>query len=175
MTDQFNGLVQWSDCISGQKKATDVIYLDFCKGFDTVPHNILVAKLERYGFGRWTTRWIRKQLDSCVQRVTVNGSVSKLKPLTSGVLKGSVLGSIVFSIFINDMDSGIECTLNKFADKTKLSGAVDMLEEREAIRRELENLKEWTHANLMKFNNTKCKVLHLGQGNSQCQHRLMNE
>ena len=108
-------VTKWLD----EGSPVDIIYLDFKKAFDKVPHQRLLLK-QAHGIGNGMINWIEKWLIDRRQRVVVDGEVSNWKAVLSGVPQGSVLGPILFLIYINDLDDDITSKVLKFADDTKV-------------------------------------------------------
>ena len=102
----------------------DCIYLDFSKAFDRVPHNRLLSKVYNCGIRGDLFGWISNFLSNRIQRVVVNGKFSEWNNVTSGIPQGSVLGPLLFTIFINDIPANIDSCIKIFADDTKIYNSV---------------------------------------------------
>uniref|UniRef100_A0A8C5M334 Reverse transcriptase domain-containing protein n=1 Tax=Leptobrachium leishanense TaxID=445787 RepID=A0A8C5M334_9ANUR len=126
-----------------QGVAVDVIYLDFAKAFDTVPHKRLLLKLRKNGLDENTCSWIENWLKDRVQRVVINGTFSRWTPVVSGVPQGSVIGPILFNLFINDLEIGIESHVSVFADDTKLGKVIQCEQDVTSLQRDLDILGDW--------------------------------
>ena len=153
----------------------DVFYLDFSKAFDRVPHQRLLAKLRAHGITGEIFNWIQSWLGDRKQRVVLNGSQSNWTPVPSGVPQGSVLGPLLFIIFINDIDTAVDvvhCTLLKSADDTKGLHKVNNYNDAEKLQKNLDNLYQWSCDWQMLFNLDKCHILHLGNTNPRYDYNI---
>ena len=103
----------------------DIVYLDFKKAFDKVPHRKLLAKVRTCGLAGQVANWIANWLSDRKERVAVSGRMPCWEDVSHGVPQGSVLGPLLFIIYINDLDNGVKSKLSKFADDTMLGGEVD--------------------------------------------------
>ncbi|CAM4397635.1 unnamed protein product, partial [Lepidochelys olivacea] len=152
--------------------AVYLMYLDFSKAFDTMPHGELLVKLEKMGINTKIERWIGKWLTGRLQRILLKGELSGWREVTSGVPQGSVLGPILCNLFITDLGTKSGSVLIKFADDTKLGGIANLERDRDIIQEDLDDRVNWRNSNSMKFNSEKCKVMHLGINNKNFNYKL---
>lgn len=110
------------------------MYLDFAKAFDKVPFMRLFKKLECHGIDGNVLNWIKSWLHDRKQQVSINKVYSDWKAVTSGVPQGSVLGPLLFVVYINDLDHGLISKIGKFADDTKMCKSVECLRDAEILR-----------------------------------------
>ncbi len=158
-------------------KPFDVVFLDFAKAFDKVPRERLLEKLRAHGVRGRTLNWIRQWLTGRRQRVVLNGKFSSWAEVLSGVPQGSVLGPILFLVFINDLDSVVEEVeiVRKFADDTKMGQTVGSQEEKDKLQQAIDRLMEWATRWGMVFNVSKCKVMHLGHNNTRHEYKMNSQ
>ena len=178
LSDEQHGFVPGRDCITQlllcledwstfmeKGNAFDLIYTDFSKAFDSVAHLRLLVKLENVGIGGDVLKWITSFLTERKQCVSVEGTKSEWSKVISGIPQGSVLGPILFVIFINDMPEEVKYNICKlFADDCKLYGCVNSTEENK-VQFDLTSLENWSKKWQLPFNATKCKVMHFGHNN----------
>ena len=147
----------------------DVVFLDFAKAFDKVPHQRLLLKVASLGIGGKLFDWISNWLLNRTQRVCINGTVSIWKLVLSGIPQRSVLGPLLFLMFINDLDLNIHNVLLKFADDTKICSRIRNSDDEQKLQEDLNTLQEWAYTWQMKFNIQKCEVMRVGDSDSGLQ------
>ena len=146
----------------------DILYLDFAKAFYKVPHQRLLAKVKAFGIDGQILEWIKAWLSGRKQRVVLNGKHSEWIDVLCSVCQGSVLGPLLFLIFIDDIDlclHEITMLLLKFADDTKVIKRISSIEDSHALQDTITNLQGWAKKWQMCFNIGKCKILHIGNNN----------
>ena len=158
-------LKYFDECIDNviNGDVVDSIYLDYAKAFDTVPHRRLIDKIDSYGIKGKVKAWIKDFLSNRSQIVKVNGAESKSVPVISGIPQGSVLGPILFVLYINDLPDNINSNVYLFADDTKLFFKIKSPEDAYTLQCDLDSIGRWTEKWLLKFNTSKCHVLTLGK------------
>ena len=158
-------------------KAADVIYLDYSKAFDKICHSKLIRKLEAHGIQGNIKRWICEWLRDRKQWVEIKGHKSSSNTVSSGVPQGSVLGPLLFIIYINDID--VEARnidiLRKFADDTKGAKEIDGPDDAAKLQDCINKLEEWGKKWSMEFNVKKCKIMHCGRNNPKHSYNIGGE
>ena len=168
MTQLLESMDAWTEALD-EHGSVDIIYTDFQKAFDSVPHSRLMEKISACGIKGKARGWIQDFLTNRTQRVVVNGSTSQEGAVTSGIPQGSVLGPILFVIYINDLPLSVKSQIKMFADDTKLYARVDKMEENGTnqgsadLQDDLDALMKWSDTWQLKFHPEKCCVLKLGQ------------
>jgi ribonuclease P/MRP protein subunit RPP40 len=150
--------VRWID----QGQVVDVGYLDLMKAFDTVPHRRLIKKLHSYGFSGQILRWVKAFISERTQVVRVNGATSHAAQVLSGVPQGSVLGPVLFVIYVNDMPARVSSSIRLYADDTKLYRPISSPSDAQALQDDLSSLETWSDEWLLKFHPEKCTMLRIG-------------
>ena len=143
-----------------------MIYLDFAKAFDKVLNQGLITTVKVHGIQENLLNWVEAWLTGRQQRVVISGEISDWLPVTSGVPQGSVLGPILFIIFINLFDLAMKDNvklLSKFADDTKVGCIVGTENDLNNMQDVLDKVVEWADLWQMQYNADKCKVFHFGR------------
>ena len=144
--------------------------LNFQKAFDKVPHQRIILKLKSHGIGISIINWIEQWLTDRGQRVVVE--VSNWKPVLSGVIQGSVLGPILFLLYINHLEEGVTSKTLTFADDTKLFRNIKGNGDKQQLQDDVDKLTKWSAKWQMLFNFQKFKCLHAGHGNTGVNYEM---
>ena len=159
---------KWMD----EGRPFDIIYWDFAKAFDKVSHASLMQKIAAIGVEGKVLEWIADWLRGRQQRVVVDGEESEWREVLSSVIQGSVLGGILFDIYIEDLGDGVVALVIKFADDTKMVRIVESRQHAEELQADIDKFSRWAKTWEMEFNVEKCKVMHVGRKNLRFEYQI---
>ena len=159
---------EWTDILDAGGEL-DVIYMDFIKAFDSVPHKRLLGKLSSNRIEGTIQRWIKSFLVGRRQRVAVKGAYSRWANVLSGIPQGSVLGPILFVLYINDLPETVTSQIYIFADDTKIYSQIKNEEDHQALQEDLNRLQTWSSSWLLKFHPEKCKMMNVSRSKDMTQ------
>ena len=145
------------------KSRSDIVYFDFAKAFDSVSHDLILKKLKNiYGVDGLMLRFIKSYLHGREQQVVVKGAVSEKLPVRTGVPQGSILGPLLFVLFINDIFSCISegTMIALYADDTKIWREINCYEDHFVLQSDINSLYAWSIENRMTFHPSKCKEIY---------------
>ena len=145
---------------------TDVVLLDFAKAFDSVPHQRLLLKLRHYGVNNNICHWISSWLTKRSQQVVLDGASSDPVLVQSGVPQGTVLGPLMFLLYINDIADGLSSPLRLFADDCLLYRTINSEEDVIQLQNDLDHLSAWANKWQLRFNVMKCTIMHFTRSQS---------
>ena len=165
LTQLLHAMNHWTTSLD-QNIPVDILYLDFQKAFDSVPHYRLFVKLDAYGIRGKLLDWIKLFLVNRRQKVVLNGVSSNWSTVHSGVPQGSVLGPLLFIIYVNDIPSLIDSQILMFADDTKIFREIKTRADFTQFQKDIDYLLAWSVKWQLKFNISKCYILHLGTSHS---------
>ena len=143
------------------KSQIDAILVDFSKAFDKVPHERLAAKLHHYGIRGNTLAWIKSFLANRDRQVILDGAKSSSAPVSSGVPQGTVIGPLLFLVYINDLLSNVNTTGRLFADDCLLYRTIKTTDDAVSLQNNIDTLQQWEKDWLMSFNPDKCEVIRI--------------
>ena len=154
-------------------KQIDIIYLDMSKAFDKVDHTKLLARLYQYGITGKLHDWFRSYLKGRKQQVTVLGATSRELPVTSGVPQGSLLGPILFLLFVDDLPNIVKTsTVACYADDPEIFKSIDSITDSNALQSDLNDLVSWSESSGLIFNQSKCKYQSITRKKITCTAHL---
>ena len=164
LTQLIETLEEWTSMLD-KNDNLDVLYCDFKKAFDSVPHKRLMVKINSFGIEGNVGKWIENFITGRRQRVCIKDSKSTWVDVTSGVPQGSVLGPLLFVLYINDLPEAITCLSKLYADDTKIYQAVNNAKDAEIFQENIKQLWNWSIEWQLHFHPDKCHILHLGKAN----------